>query len=94
MLFSTDDAWRNIIFKEPVSNRAMKNRIIRSEEVPNEGSCRVLCYIEPNCVSINLGPLKRGTRRCELNNATDENRLITFLKNEPSYTYLTIEITV
>ena len=72
----------------------MKNHVISSEEVPNEGSCRVLCYIEPNCVSINLGPLKGETHKCELNNATDENQFITFLKNEPSYIYLAIEVTV
>ena len=94
MLFSTGDDCRDIIFKEPVANIAMKDHIIRSEEVSDEGTCRVLCYIEPNCVSINLGPLKGGTQKCELNNVTDENQFITFLKNEPSYTYLAIEVTV
>jgi len=93
-LFFKDDDGRDIIFKEPVANRAMKNHVIRSEEVPNEGTCRVLCYMEPNCVSINLGPLKGGTHKCELNNVTDENQFFTFLKNEPSYTYLAIEVTV
>ena len=72
----------------------MKNHVIRSEEVPNEGTCRVLCYMEPNCVSINLGPLEGGTHKCELNNVTDENQFFTFLKHEPSYTYLAIEVTV
>jgi len=47
--------------------------------------------MEPNCVSINLGPLKGETHKCELNNATDENHFITFLKNEPSYTYMAIK---
>jgi len=70
----------------------MKNHVIRSEAVSNEGSCRLYCYMEPNCVSINLGPLKRGTHKCELNNATDENQFITFLDNHPSYTYLAIEV--
>ena len=89
-----DDEGRDIIFKEPVANRAMKDHVISSEEVPNEGTCRVLCYMEPNCVSINLGPLKGGTHKCELNNATDEDLFFTFLKTEPRFTYLAIEVTV
>ena len=60
------------MFKEPIPNRAMKNHVIRSEDVPNEGSCRLMCYMEPNCVSINLGPFEGGKHKCELNNATDE----------------------
>ena len=48
--------------------------------------------MEPNCVSINLGPLEEETHKCELNNATDENQFLAFLKNEPSYTYLAIEV--
>lgn len=88
----TDDDCRNIIFKEPVENRAMKNHVIRSEEVPNEGTCRLLCYMEPNCVSINLGPSKGGKHKCDLNNATDENQLTNLLADEPSFTYFAIEV--
>ena len=72
---------------------AMKNHVIRTEVVPNEGTCRVLCYMEPNCVSINLSPLEGGKYKCELNNATDENQFTIFLENEPTYTYLAIEVT-
>ena len=88
----TDDGYRNIIFKEPVENRAMKNHVIRSEEVPNEGTCRLLCYMEPNCVSINLGPSEGGKHKCDLNNVTDENQLTVFLVDEPSFTYFAIEV--
>ena len=76
-------------FKEPVVNKAMKNHVIRSEEVLNGGSCRLLCYMEPNCVSINLGPLKGGKRKCELNNITDEKHL----KSRTKFTYFAIEVT-
>ncbi|KAL9974186.1 hypothetical protein ACROYT_G011197 [Oculina patagonica] len=86
-----DDECRNIEFKEPVVNRAMKNHVIRSEEVPNEGTCRLLCYMEPSCVSINLGPLEGGKHKCELNNATDENQITMILVDKPSFTYLAIE---
>ncbi|KAL9974218.1 hypothetical protein ACROYT_G011233 [Oculina patagonica] len=85
------DECRNIEFKEPVANKAMKNRVIRSEEVPNEGTCRLLCYMESNCVSINLGPLEGGKHKCELNNATDENQITMILVDKPYFTYLAIE---
>ena len=88
----TDDDCRDIIFKEPVANRAMKNHVIRSEEVPNEGTCRLLCYMEPNCVSINFGPSDGEKHKCDLNNATDDNQLTIFLADEPSFTYLAIVV--
>ena len=47
---------------------AMKDRVIRSAEVPNVGSCKVMCYMEPDCVSINVGPVEGGNQKCELNN--------------------------
>ncbi|XP_078351768.1 uncharacterized protein LOC144636431 [Oculina patagonica] len=65
----------------------MKNHVISSAEVFNEGSCRLMCYMEPNCVSINLGPLVKGKHKCELNNATDEKHLESRLR----FTFLAIE---
>ena len=62
--------------------------------MPNEGSCRVMCYMEPNCVSINVGPLEGGKHKCELNNATDENQFTIFLEDKPTYTYLAIEVNI
>jgi len=47
--------------------------------------------MEPNCVSINLGPLKGGKHKCELNNATDENQFASHLQDKPTFTYLAIE---
>lgn len=80
------------MFKEPKPNKALTRHVIRREQVPNEGSCRVLCYMDPNCVSINVGPLERGTHKCELNNATDENHFTPFLENRNTFTYLAIEV--
>jgi len=70
----------------------MNNRVIKSEEVPSEGSCRLMCYMEPNCVSINLGPLKGGKHKCELNDATDEKQFANSLVIKPAFTYLAIEV--
>ena len=87
----TDDECRIIEFKEPIENKAMKDHVIRSAEVYNKGSCRVMCYLEPSCVSINFGPSHGGKYKCELNNATDEDHM-TVLKEKPSSTFLAIEI--
>jgi len=91
-VYFKDDECRDIAFKEPVANKAMKNHFIRSDEVSSEGSCRLMCYMEPNCVSINLGPLQGGKHKCELNNATDENQFAKSLVHKPTFTYLAIEV--
>ena len=92
VLFSPGDDCRNIIFRDPIQNMAMKDRVIWSAEVPNEGSCRVMCYMEPDCVSINVGPVEGGNQKCELNNATEENHVPFLLMNKPGFIYLTIEV--
>ena len=84
-----------MIFKEEVPNKALHGHVIRTEQVLNEGSCRVQCYLEPNCVSINVGPLKDGSHKCQLNNVTDdmdEDKFAAVLKSEPGYTYNAVEV--
>ena len=78
-----------IIFKEPISDKAMKGHLIRKERVPSEGSCRAMCYMEPDCVSINIRPGKDGKYDCDLNDATEEKRA---LHNEKNYIYLGVEV--
>ena len=90
---TTDDDSRHIKFKDPIPNMAMKSHAIKSAEVPNEGSCKVMCLMEPNCMSINVGPVAGGNQKCELNNATEENHAPFLLVNNPGYTYLAIEVT-
>ena len=69
-MFATGDECRIILFEEPIANKAIEGHVIWSKEVPNEGSCRMMCYMEPNCVSINVRPSQGGKYKCELNNAT------------------------
>ena len=88
------DELRIIMFKEPVPNKAMNGYVISSEDVPDEGSCRVLCYMEPNCVSINVGPLEGRKHKCELNNATAENQFDAYLVNMDKFTYVAIEVSL
>ena len=88
----TGDEYRNILFKEPIPNKVIKGHVIRSQEVPNEGSCRVMCYMEPDCVSINVRPSEGGKYKCELNNATVDENQLTFLENRDTTYYLAIEV--
>ena len=51
----------------------------------------MMCYLEPNCVSVNLRPVHGGKYKCELNNATVDESKLTFLEEMGAY-YLAIEI--
>ena len=84
----TDEECRIIEFKEPKGNKVMTGHVINTGVVDNPGSCRVMCYMDPNCVSINFGPSHDGKYRCELNNATDEHHLTT----REAFTFLAIEV--
>ncbi|XP_074617699.1 neurexin-4-like [Acropora palmata] len=82
---------RIITFKEPMPNKVLKGYAIGTERVPNEGSCRVNCYLNPDCVSINMGPLIEGELTCELNAATSGNEYFSRLVYQKDHTYLEIE---
>ena len=91
LLFLTANYDRSIIFKEPIPNKVMCGHMISSSEVPNEGSCRVNCYLDPNCVSINMGPLEGGKLMCELNDVTSSQKE-SFIKYKKAHTYLEIQV--
>ena len=79
------------MFEEPIPNKAIRDHVVSGEEVHYEGDCRMLCYLEPNCVSINVRPSNEGKYKCELNNATAEENQLIFLQENDSY-YLAIEV--
>ncbi|XP_067054143.1 neurexin-4-like [Acropora muricata] len=89
--FATAFGNRIITFKEPMPNKVLKGYVIGRERVPNEGSCRVNCYLNPDCVSINMGPLTEGELTCELNKATSGNEYSSHLEYQEDHTYLEIE---
>ncbi|XP_022801494.1 uncharacterized protein LOC111339165 [Stylophora pistillata] len=76
---------------EPIKDKVMIGHLIRLEEVPHQGSCNVLCYMEPNCVSINIGPSQGGNYICELNNASDESPGLSYPQSKEDYSHLSIE---
>lgn len=83
---------RIIIFKEPIKEKALRDHVIRSVKVANEGSCRVQCFMEPNCVSINVGPVLEGESICELNNAADDSPSQSVLKHVAQYIHYAVEV--
>ena len=83
---------RIINFKEPINDKVLPGHVIRTELVPNEGSCRVKCFLEPNCVSMNVGPELEGKRTCELKNFTDESETQTGLKEKKGYIHFAVEV--
>ena len=81
---------RVIIFKGPIADKVLRGHVIRREKVANEGGCRVKCFLEPNCVSINVGPAVAGNRSCELNNDTDESQSLLWKKN--NFIHYSVEV--
>ena len=81
-----------LIFKEPIPDKALRGHVIETDLVSDEGSCRVKCYMEPNCVSINVGPVTEGQLTCELNNHTDESPSHSSLEEETDYIHYAVEV--
>ena len=73
-------------------SKALHGHVIRTEQVLNEGSCRLQCYLEPNCVSINVGPLKDGSHHCDLNYVTDDKQFYVKLADTTGFTYNGVEV--
>ncbi|CAH3134859.1 unnamed protein product [Pocillopora meandrina] len=69
-LSSMGDNCRVIEFKEGTKNKILTNHVIRRDQLPDKDICELRCYLEPNCVSYNYGPLSDGTFTCELNDRT------------------------
>lgn len=84
---------RILIFKEPIPDKALPGHVIRTESVADEGSCRVKCYMEPNCVSINVAPAVQGRHTCELNSITgNENQSQSALEERQGYIHNSVEV--
>ena len=63
------DECRQIEFGDALSNsRLGTDHVIRVYHVQNEASCRVKCFLEPDCVAYNYGKDYEGNLQCELCN--------------------------
>ena len=81
-----------LMFKEPIPDKALPGHVIRTDRVADEGSCRVKCYMEPNCVSINVGPAVQGRHMCELNDITNEIQSRSALEERQGYIHYSVEV--
>ena len=88
------DYERRIVFMEPISHKVLSRHLIRREQVNDEGQCRVNCYLEPSCVSINVGPMNQVTKTCDLNNATVDSSPGSTLEQKTGYLHLAVEVRV
>ena len=74
--FSEADQCRQVKFtpEKAFNGKRLMNHVIRVAEVTTKDFCENVCFMEPDCVSINLD--KRvgghGEYKCELNNVTHE----------------------
>ena len=88
------DYERRIVFMEPISDKVLLRHVIRRELVNDEGQCQVNCYLEPSCVSINVGPMNQVTKTCDLNNATVDTSPGSTLEQKIGYLHLAVEVGV
>ena len=75
--------------------RLLINHVIRIVEVLTMNFCENMCYMEPDCVSINLDKRvsEHGEYKCYLNNVTHE-RHEHDLKKEDNHFYHVAEVGV
>ena len=94
---SEADQCRQLKFtpEKAFDGKRLINHVIRVAEVTTKDFCENVCFMEPDCVSINLD--KRvsghGVYKCELNNVTHE-RHEHDLKDEDRYFYRAAEVGV
>ena len=80
---------------ESIWRERLVNHTIRSVEITVSRFCENLCYIEPECVSINLYTRGDGDGNytCELNNATHEGHEEKSIDRE-KYSYHAAEVNI
>ena len=89
------DYERRIVFMEPISHKVLFGHLIRRELVSDEGQCRVNCYVEASCVSINVGPMNQVTKTCDLiNDAIIDSSPGSTLEQKIGYLHLAVEVWV
>lgn len=69
--------------------------MIRVAEVTLKQFCKMMCFMDTDCVSVNLEkqPDVNGSYKCELNNATHEGR-VHELRSNTNFSYHAVEVNV
>lgn len=47
----------------------LEGHVIRKAQVKSAVGCETICFVDNDCMSINLGPLKHGKYLCELSSS-------------------------
>ena len=91
------DQCRNLEFgpEKVFEGKRLINHTIRTVKITVSRFCENLCYMEPDCVSINLYTWGdgNGNHECELNNATHEGHEKKLIDQE-MYSYHAAEVNV
>lgn len=93
-LFVSSDQCRNLVFTQGGfrNGKRLVSHVIHTTEVMFESSCRVLCYLDADCISYNvMKGVTNEPKQCELNNSTHKN-YETNLKEHPGYIYHEAEV--
>lgn len=83
--FLFSDTCRQLQFRadHTLQGERLRNHVLRSYDVMDVEIFEMLCFLDPNCVSLNF---KKSESRCELNNSTFEGQK-NKLKSHFNYRY-------
>ena len=89
---ATDDC-RVLEFKPPINRRMLIGHVIKGLLVNSVGGCEANCFMNDDCVSMNLGPLEDGKRVCELSNS-DHDMHPEDLKYQLEFIYIPVWVSL
>ena len=63
---------RQLEYSQPVQDRVLTNHVIIKINTTREDICNVMCFVEPNCLSFNVGPLDENHQYlCEISDSDE-----------------------
>ncbi|KAK3739419.1 hypothetical protein QZH41_011412, partial [Actinostola sp. cb2023] len=81
---------RDIIYKQPITDKVFNGHVIADKTVHNKDQCEIQCFLNPDCVSLNYNPEPGVTPNCQLS-SSDENVNPGNFASKPGYVYQAIK---
>ena len=70
MTCSTENCNGRILeISDSKEGRRLVGHVFKRIDITSPDVCEVNCFVEPDCVSFNVGPLQDGKHRCELSDS-------------------------
>jgi len=69
IFLSSADNCRIVELNVSIASYTLLGHVFKRIEVTSPDVCEVNCFIEADCVSLNVGPLKDGKHWCELSDS-------------------------